>query len=231
MNSANYRCYAFNVRKCKSVHDISSHKKGITSSKNESRNKKNLGYNNSFLVRPQNGRKGRFPILTSMKISFLNRAYYTTRYIVVVVVVIFIIINVDFLKFALIRFFRGNIPGSINIAFNQAFSPEGDLLPCSAVSALYGHKGRIVVCVGNKTSKNAVNVSCIEFTDNDWRFQTFYTPGGTQYKRLYTGTCCKHGCQNYPPGISMTPYKMQNLVYEWVIFLNFPNLNQNWLKF
>ncbi|XP_072022504.1 TBC domain-containing protein kinase-like protein [Amphiura filiformis] len=55
------------------------------------------------------------------------------------------------------EFVRGNIPGSINIPFNSAFSPEGDLLPCSPVTALYNHKGRIVVCVGNKNSKNAVN--------------------------------------------------------------------------
>ena len=43
--------------------------------------------------------------------------------------------------------------------FNQAFSPEGDLLSCPAKSALYGHKGRVVVSVGNRNSKNAANVS------------------------------------------------------------------------
>ena len=56
------------------------------------------------------------------------------------------------------RFVRGNIPGSLNIPFNQAFSPEGDLVPCKAVTLIFNHKGRVVVVVGNR-GKNAANVS------------------------------------------------------------------------
>ncbi|XP_022084474.1 TBC domain-containing protein kinase-like protein [Acanthaster planci] len=53
-------------------------------------------------------------------------------------------------------FVRGNIPGSVNIPFNQAFSPEGDLVLCKAVTLLNNHKGRVVVVVGNR-GKNASN--------------------------------------------------------------------------
>ncbi|XP_033632187.1 TBC domain-containing protein kinase-like protein [Asterias rubens] len=54
------------------------------------------------------------------------------------------------------EFVRGNIPGSLNIPFNQAFSPEGDLVPCKAVTLIFNHKGRVVVVVGNR-GKNAAN--------------------------------------------------------------------------
>ena len=40
-----------------------------------------------------------------------------------------------------------------------------------------------------------------------------------------TGTCRQHGYQNQPLGIRMIPYKMQNLVYEWV---DFANLRKFW---
>ena len=42
-----------------------------------------------------------------------------------------------------------------------------------------------------------------------------------------TGTCCKHGKQNQPLGIWVTPYKMQNFVYEWV---DFSKKHQIWDK-
>ncbi|XP_063955170.1 TBC domain-containing protein kinase-like protein [Lytechinus pictus] len=53
-------------------------------------------------------------------------------------------------------FSRGHIPASVNIPFNSAFSPEGDLIPCPAVTQLYNHRGRVVTVVGHK-GKNAPN--------------------------------------------------------------------------
>ncbi|XP_033118015.1 TBC domain-containing protein kinase-like protein [Anneissia japonica] len=53
-------------------------------------------------------------------------------------------------------FARGQIPGSYNIPFDSAFSPEGDLVQCPAVTALHQHKGRVIVIVGNR-GKNASN--------------------------------------------------------------------------
>ncbi|KAI8510467.1 hypothetical protein Bbelb_113830 [Branchiostoma belcheri] len=60
------------------------------------------------------------------------------------------------LKSAL-SFSRGHIPSSINIPFNTAFSPEGDLVPCPAASSLLQHKGRVVVVVGPKGGRNTYN--------------------------------------------------------------------------
>ncbi|XP_072171396.1 TBC domain-containing protein kinase-like protein [Diadema setosum] len=53
-------------------------------------------------------------------------------------------------------FSRGMIPGSINIPFNTAFSPEGDLNPCPAVTKLYNHRNRVITVVGHR-GKNAPN--------------------------------------------------------------------------
>ncbi|XP_070553007.1 TBC domain-containing protein kinase-like protein [Ptychodera flava] len=53
-------------------------------------------------------------------------------------------------------FNRGHIPNSVNIPFNQAFSPEGDLVPCPAVTTLYGYRGRVIAIVASK-GKNAPN--------------------------------------------------------------------------
>ncbi|XP_071848772.1 TBC domain-containing protein kinase-like protein [Apostichopus japonicus] len=53
-------------------------------------------------------------------------------------------------------FSRGHIPSSINMPFNQAFAPEGDLVPCHGVTQLNSHKGRVVVVVGNR-GNNAPN--------------------------------------------------------------------------
>ncbi|XP_071951591.1 TBC domain-containing protein kinase-like protein isoform X2 [Antedon mediterranea] len=53
-------------------------------------------------------------------------------------------------------FARGQIPGSYNVPFDQAFSPEGDLVQCPAVTALNMQKGRVIVIVGNR-GKNASN--------------------------------------------------------------------------
>ncbi|XP_077983760.1 TBC domain-containing protein kinase-like protein [Glandiceps talaboti] len=56
-------------------------------------------------------------------------------------------------------FNRGHIPNSVNIPFNQAFSPEGDLVPCPAVTTLYGYKGRVIAILANKgkTAPNFAN--------------------------------------------------------------------------
>lgn len=51
---------------------------------------------------------------------------------------------------------RGTVPGSINIPFQSAFSPEGDLLPCNAVSILKNSKSKIKVVVGSR-GRNASN--------------------------------------------------------------------------
>ncbi|CAH1267096.1 TBCK [Branchiostoma lanceolatum] len=60
-----------------------------------------------------------------------------------------------------ISFSPGHIPSSINIPFNTAFSPEGDLVPCPAVSSIQQHKGRVVVVVGPK-GPNAFTLVCKE---------------------------------------------------------------------
>ncbi|KAK6172384.1 hypothetical protein SNE40_016044 [Patella caerulea] len=54
------------------------------------------------------------------------------------------------------EFKRGNIPGSINIPFQTAFSPEGDLLPCQSVSTLNSCRSLVKVVVGNR-GRNACN--------------------------------------------------------------------------
>lgn len=53
-------------------------------------------------------------------------------------------------------FNRGHIPLSVNMPFNQAFAPEGDLVACPAVTQLNNHKGRVIVVVGNRGT-NAPN--------------------------------------------------------------------------
>lgn len=53
---------------------------------------------------------------------------------------------------------KGAIPGSINIPFPSAFSPEGDLNPCAAVNVLNQNKQQVKVIVGSR-GKNANNVS------------------------------------------------------------------------
>lgn len=53
---------------------------------------------------------------------------------------------------------KGAIPGSINIPFPSAFSPEGDLNPCAAVNVLNQNKPQVKVIVGSR-GKNASNVS------------------------------------------------------------------------
>lgn len=51
---------------------------------------------------------------------------------------------------------KGAIPGSINIPFPSAFSPEGDLNPCTAVNVLNQNKQQVKVIVGSR-GKNANN--------------------------------------------------------------------------
>ncbi|XP_056010659.1 TBC domain-containing protein kinase-like protein [Ostrea edulis] len=51
---------------------------------------------------------------------------------------------------------KGTIPGSINIPFPSAFSPEGDLNPCPAVNTLNQNKGQVKVIVGSR-GKNSSN--------------------------------------------------------------------------
>ncbi|KAK3099167.1 hypothetical protein FSP39_000436 [Pinctada imbricata] len=53
-------------------------------------------------------------------------------------------------------FAKGSIPNSINIPFPTAFSPEGDLNPCSAVTSLNLHKVQVKVVVGSR-GRNATN--------------------------------------------------------------------------
>ncbi|XP_043917233.1 TBC domain-containing protein kinase-like protein isoform X2 [Protopterus annectens] len=45
-------------------------------------------------------------------------------------------------------FNRGHIPGSINIPFSSAFSPEGELIQCSASATLQSFRGRAIVIAG-----------------------------------------------------------------------------------
>lgn len=45
-------------------------------------------------------------------------------------------------------FNRGHIPGSINIPFISAFSPEGELIQCSAAATLQSFRGRAIVIAG-----------------------------------------------------------------------------------
>ncbi|ESO83835.1 hypothetical protein LOTGIDRAFT_132681 [Lottia gigantea] len=54
------------------------------------------------------------------------------------------------------EFKRGNVPGSINIPFQTAFSPEGDLSPCQSVTTLNSCKSLVKVIVGNR-GRNASN--------------------------------------------------------------------------
>ncbi|KAH9489035.1 hypothetical protein Btru_039677 [Bulinus truncatus] len=45
---------------------------------------------------------------------------------------------------------RGTLQGSINIPFQTAFSPEGDLNPCPAVQILNSRRNQVIVVVGNR---------------------------------------------------------------------------------
>lgn len=47
---------------------------------------------------------------------------------------------------------------SINIPFHSAFSPEGDLNPCPAVTTLNFSRSQVKVIIGSR-GKNAANVS------------------------------------------------------------------------
>ncbi|WAR12204.1 TBCK-like protein [Mya arenaria] len=51
---------------------------------------------------------------------------------------------------------RGTVPGSVNIPFQTAFSPEGDLVACPAVTVLKQSKAQVKVVVGSR-GKNASN--------------------------------------------------------------------------
>lgn len=50
------------------------------------------------------------------------------------------------------------VQGSINIPFMTAFSPEGELCPCPAVTTLNSRRSQVIVVVGNR-GRNASNVS------------------------------------------------------------------------
>ena len=56
------------------------------------------------------------------------------------------------------RYKRGTIPGSVNIPFQTAFCPEGELVPCPAVQTLNSNRSKVKVVVGSK-NRNAANVS------------------------------------------------------------------------
>lgn len=54
------------------------------------------------------------------------------------------------------EFNKGTVERSINIPFHSAFSPEGDLNPCPAVTTLTSSRSQVKVIVGSR-GKNAVN--------------------------------------------------------------------------
>ncbi|XP_076446642.1 TBC domain-containing protein kinase-like protein [Babylonia areolata] len=54
------------------------------------------------------------------------------------------------------EFRKGMLPGSINIPFMTAFSPEGDLAPCPAVSTLNARRSQVIVVIGSR-GRNASN--------------------------------------------------------------------------
>ena len=56
------------------------------------------------------------------------------------------------------RYRKGMLPGSINIPFMTAFSPEGELSPCPAVTTLNNRRNQVIVVIGSR-GRNASNVS------------------------------------------------------------------------
>ncbi|PVD34294.1 hypothetical protein C0Q70_05563 [Pomacea canaliculata] len=54
------------------------------------------------------------------------------------------------------EFRKGMVQGSINIPFMTAFSPEGELCPCPAVTTLNSRRSQVIVVVGNR-GRNASN--------------------------------------------------------------------------
>jgi TBC domain-containing protein kinase-like protein len=56
------------------------------------------------------------------------------------------------------RYNRGTVPGSLNIPFETAFSPEGDLVACPAVTNLKQNRSKVKVVFGSR-GRNASNVS------------------------------------------------------------------------
>lgn len=59
------------------------------------------------------------------------------------------------------RFRKGMVPGSINIPFMTAFSPEGELSPCLAVNILNSRRSQVIVVIGNR-GRNAANVNIVD---------------------------------------------------------------------
>jgi len=53
-------------------------------------------------------------------------------------------------------FRRGTLQGAVNIPFQTAFSPEGELNPCPAVQILNASRGKIIAVIGNR-GRNASN--------------------------------------------------------------------------
>ena len=72
-----------------------------------------------------------------------------------------------------------------------------------------------------------------------WKVVQPMPGGGLLSRKGPTGMCRLHGWRNQPLGILMTPYEMQNLVYEWVDISKFgqiwakigSNLRKFWKKF
>ncbi|XP_061573370.1 TBC domain-containing protein kinase-like protein [Cololabis saira] len=46
-------------------------------------------------------------------------------------------------------FGRGHVSGSINVPFNAAFSPDGELVQCPATGALQNYRGRVIVVISH----------------------------------------------------------------------------------
>uniref|UniRef100_A0A672GYD7 TBC1 domain containing kinase n=1 Tax=Salarias fasciatus TaxID=181472 RepID=A0A672GYD7_SALFA len=53
---------------------------------------------------------------------------------------------------------RGHISGSINVAFNTAFGPDGELVQCPATGVLQNYRGRVIVVISH-AMKSAAMVS------------------------------------------------------------------------
>uniref|UniRef100_A0A672H0G2 TBC1 domain containing kinase n=1 Tax=Salarias fasciatus TaxID=181472 RepID=A0A672H0G2_SALFA len=58
---------------------------------------------------------------------------------------------------------RGHISGSINVAFNTAFGPDGELVQCPATGVLQNYRGRVIVVISHAMKSFAAHLVKVNF--------------------------------------------------------------------
>uniref|UniRef100_A0A672GX41 TBC1 domain containing kinase n=1 Tax=Salarias fasciatus TaxID=181472 RepID=A0A672GX41_SALFA len=66
------------------------------------------------------------------------------------------LLNTVFLHRTVHSYSRGHISGSINVAFNTAFGPDGELVQCPATGVLQNYRGRVIVVISHAMKSAAM---------------------------------------------------------------------------